>query len=164
MAEIWGYKWTSQFGAVATQDSEWSEMLLSLSMQEIFQGLEAEKHSNEEWPSAIPVFRRNAKQGSFNFDLIFNTCINWSSDDQLKMYGLERTRETLFIMRKIGAELKKATAAQAEKLVRGAIEALEKHLADGNELPDWPKAEIEEFPRGEPKGFCMADFEKLLRA
>lgn len=160
MAEIWGHKWGSQYGANANYDGEWAEMLLSLSMQEIAKGLEAEKRSEDKWPSPVPVFRKNAEGGAFDFNEIYETCIYWGNESVLERKGLSRTRECLFIMSVIGAEIKTATTKQAELLVRSGIDQLKKHLEMGNELPDF-LVEIDEFPQGEKIGFSLAAFNEL---
>lgn len=162
MAEIWGHKWGSQYGANANYDGEWAEMLLSLSMQEIARGLEVEKRSEYEWPSPVPVFRKNAEGGAFDFNKIFDMCVYWSNEGELERRGLEKTREGLFIMQLIGSEIRTATTKQAEQLVKFGITEMKKYLELGNELPDF-LVEIDEFPQGEKVGFSLAMFNELAK-
>ena len=160
MAEIWGYKWGAQYGKEVNYEGEWAEMLLSLSMQEIARGLEAERLSEEAWPSPIPVFRRNAEGGAFDFHKILTICTHWKEQSVLERMGLERTRECLFIMGIIGADIGTASTEQAEKLVRSGIKQLSEFLENGGVLPEF-KVEIEHKP--EPKqGFSLANFQALM--
>lgn len=146
MTEIWGNKWASQYGVIANYDGEWAEMLLSLSMQEIATGLEAEKQSEDKWPSPVPVFRKNAEGGGVDFYKTFNMCVYWSNADELQRRGLVQTREGLFIMRLIGSELRNKANSEAEKLVKFAIKEMKSHLEAGGGLPEFPKAEIDFVP------------------
>lgn len=146
MTEIWGNKWASQYGVIANYDGEWAEMLLSLSMQEIATGLEAEKRSEDKWPSPVPVFRKNAEGGAFDFNKVFNMCVYWSNADELQRRGLAQTREGLFIIQLIGSELRNKSSGEAEKLVKFAIKEMKFHLEAGNDLPEFPKAEIAWVP------------------
>lgn len=146
MAQMYGDLWVNAYGESAAENIAWKAGISGLTGKQIKAGLEKVALSGKTFPPTLPEFLAYCKDSKYDFKTIFGTCVHWKSDDELKIYGYERTREVLFIMQHIGSEFFSASKNQAEKLVRGAIEKLEQHVANGGELPDFPKAEIAWVP------------------
>ena len=159
MAQMYGDLWVNAYGECAAENIAWKAGISGLTGKQIKAGLEKVALSGKTFPPTLPEFLFYCKDSKYDFKTIFGTCVYWSSDDQLNQRGYERTREVLFIMRHIGSEMKSATTAQAEKLVRGAIEKLEQYVANGGELPEFPKAEIAWVPL--PK--AGINFEEIMK-
>lgn len=161
MTQMYGNLWVDAFGEVAGENQAWKIGLTGLTAKQVMIGLEKTALNGKTFPPTLPEFLSYCKDSKFDFNVIFNTCVYWSSDIALEQKGLIKTREALFIMRKYGADIKNSSTQQAERIVRNAIDELEKYLADGNELPEFPIAEIDEFPQGEKIGFSLATFNEL---
>ena len=161
MSQTYGNLWVDAFGEVAGENQAWKIGLTGLTAKQVLQGLEKTATSGKTFPPTLPEFLAYCRGSKYEFNRIYETCIYWSNDDELKRRGLPKTREALFIMRLIGSDLREARNGQAEKIVQRGIDALEKHLANGGELPEF-LVEIDEFPQGEKKGFSLASFQEML--
>lgn len=59
MTEMYGHRWTSNFGVSADQDHSWAKVLAGLSKQQLANGLQelVDRATEFEWPPAANVFR-----------------------------------------------------------------------------------------------------------
>ena len=59
MAEMYGHRWTANFGVKADQDSAWATVLAGLNGQQLANGLNilVDKGEEFDWPPPAPVFR-----------------------------------------------------------------------------------------------------------
>lgn len=65
MAEVYGHKWTSQYGEVSDDSGHlssaartWAQGLAQLSLEEISIGFSRMVESGDEWPPSLPEFRK----------------------------------------------------------------------------------------------------------
>lgn len=161
MTQMYGSLWINSYGESANENQAWRIGISGLTQRQVDIGLAKTATSGKTFPPTLPEFLAYCKGSKYEFNRIYETCVYWSNDDELKRRGLEKTREVLFIMRLIGSDLREARNGQAEKIVQRGIDALEKHLATGGELPEF-LVEIDEFPQGEKKGFSLASFQEML--
>ncbi|MBS7827017.1 hypothetical protein J7624_07640 [Wohlfahrtiimonas chitiniclastica] len=160
MSQMYGELWINSFGEVASENLAWKAGLSGLTAKQVMSGLEKVAKSGKTFPPTLPEFLAYCKDERFDFDVLFTTCVYWSSDSALKQRGLQRTREALFIMGIIGGELQTATHAKAEALVKKGIAALEEYLNAGGELPEFV-IEIEHQPLPK-RGFNFEEFMKQM--
>ncbi|MBS7815897.1 hypothetical protein [Wohlfahrtiimonas chitiniclastica] len=159
MSQMYGELWTNSFGEIASENMAWKAGLSGLTAKQVMMGLEKVAQSGKTFPPTLPEFLAHCKDERFDFDVMYQTCVYWSSESALKQLGLKRSREALFIMSMIGGEIQSATQAKAEMLVRKGIAALEKHLNAGGQLPEFA-VEIEHKPL--PKqGFSLTEFMRI---
>lgn len=58
MAEIYGHRWTSAYGLVASENASWAAGIASLTGQQIAKGLSELVKAGDEWPPSLPAFLR----------------------------------------------------------------------------------------------------------
>jgi len=63
MADMYGYKWTSQHGVDVDKNDVWKKGLTGVSPREFADGLNIVVTEGEEWPPATPVFRKLCLHG-----------------------------------------------------------------------------------------------------
>lgn len=63
MADMYGYKWTSQHGVDVDKEGVWEKALTGVSPREMADGFNLVLQEGKEWPPEAPVFRKLCLNG-----------------------------------------------------------------------------------------------------
>ena len=144
MAEIYGHRWSSSYGAEPCDT--WAKGLAGLSRQQIADGLKACLRSTDPWPPSLPQFRAlcygipelfavraellaHLRPGS-GFPSPFARLV-WSMLDTYRW--------------------RNADGDKGDRMLREAYDAAKAHVMAGGPLPETPAAAIEQREAPKPK-------------
>ncbi|WP_372380279.1 hypothetical protein [Xanthomonas sp. NCPPB 1062] len=128
MAEIYGTRWTSGFGADPSTGagSTWAKGLAGVTAQQLGAGLTACIAAADPWPPTLPEFRAR--------------CLGVPSLAQVSNElrgGGERSGFTVLVGLKLdGYRYRGASASDADRMVREAYELAREHVMRGGEVPE----------------------------
>jgi len=139
MAEIYGHKWASAYGAEPCDT--WAKGLAGLSRQQLADGLHACLRSVDPWPPSLPEFRAR--------------CFGIPPVHVTKAEMLGRVEPSAFTrlawLHTDSYALRHADAKTADRLIREAHDIASRHVMAGGALPEPPAAAIEQQEAPKPK-------------
>ncbi|AOY63412.1 hypothetical protein ABFO19_09240 [Xanthomonas citri pv. glycines] len=128
MAEIYGTRWTSGFGADPSTGagSTWAKGLAGVTAQQLGAGLTACIAAADPWPPTLPEFRARCL-GVPSLARVAN---------ELRGGG-DRSGFTVLVGMKLdGYRYRGASASDADRMVREAYELARDHVMRGGEVPE----------------------------
>jgi len=128
MAEIYGTRWTSGFGADPSTGagSTWAKGLAGITAQQLGAGLTACIAAADPWPPTLPEFRARCL-GVPSLAQVSNELRN----------GGDRSGFTVLVGFKLdGYRYRGASASDADRMVREAYELAREHVMRGGEVPE----------------------------
>jgi len=142
MAEIYGSRFTSAYGAAA--NATWGKGLAGLSGAQVAAGLRACLTSADPWPPTLPQFRA--------------MCLGIPEFAEVRA-ELDRStagRAPSAFARLAYSHLdayrwRHADVEKADRLLREAYDAARKHVMEGGALPEEPVALLQQQEKPEPK-------------
>ncbi len=128
MSEIYGLKWTREYGADASKGAgnTWAKALAGLTAERLGAGIAACIASADPWPPTLPEFRARCL-GVPSLAQVSNELRN----------GGDRSGFTVLVGFKLdGYRYRGASASDADRMVREAYELAREHVMRGGEVPE----------------------------
>ncbi len=133
MAEIYGHRWTSAYGADPNDGAAltWAKGLAGVSSQQLADGLKTCIASADPWPPTLPEFRAR--------------CLGIPSIEQVRieMRSQDRSPFTRLVWLGIdGYRFKQVSADQSDRMLREAYDLARERVMRGDALPEAPAGEM----------------------
>ena len=134
MAEIYGHRWVSAFGAASDGEtaSTWAKGLAGITASQLGDGLKASIASADPWPPTLPEFRAR--------------CLGIPTLAQVKLelrgFGQHSAFTRLVWQGIDGYRYRQSPSEQADRMMRDAYELAREHVMRGGALPEPSSGDI----------------------